>query len=142
MFCSTNNIDYERLSQYLRLTGNKTIEKKRMQTLFVLKNTDKITKYLLKRSWVKTHKKDTKKLDPFIRPEFMDCLERVVIKENFSMREIKSIEKHLERMNNQKQSLSEKIKKYSDSTEKKLKKTCQAIKELIWLEKQLEYERM
>ncbi len=40
-----------------------------------------------------------KNYNPFVRAEFHDCLERPKVIENFSFRELKSIEMHLERIN-------------------------------------------
>ena len=111
-----------------------------MLSILTLKNCASIEKHLKTTKNKKDHAKKFNEpgqlTDPFIRPEFHDCLERPKTTELFSFREVKSIEKHMDRLNSRnKHELAEKIGRYRKLVEKQLIESCQAIKEIIWLEK-------
>ena len=118
-----------------------------MLSLFTLKNCENVQRYLKqtqnKKECRKKFNDPGEQTDPFIRPEFHDCLDRPKTTELFSYREVKSIEKHLERLNSRnKHELTEKISQYRRLVEKNLVTTCQAIKDIVWLEKEIEYQRI
>lgn len=57
-----------------------------MIALFTLKNCEKLSQFLRRVQKTKTNMNYKDIPDPFIRPEFHDCLDRPKILENFSYR--------------------------------------------------------
>lgn len=113
--CDSVEIDYFVAVRYLKVNEKDAIKADKMLGLFTLRNCGKLAEYLKKTQSRKDRPNMNMKEipNPFIRPQFHDCLDRPKILENFSFREIKSIEKHLERLNSgSKNQLKQKIDNY------------------------------
>ena len=101
MYCG-ESLNSKFLIQYLKAISNTKISLNILRVLLSLKNATIVSRFLqTKKMQVSSSEKFLKpqKVDPYIRPEFHDCLDRPKIIDNFSYREIKSIERHMERLN-------------------------------------------